>query len=49
MTYLQNRDRLTDLGNKLAVTRRERWGEWINWELGLTYIIHTTIFKIDNQ
>ena len=30
LTYLQNRNRLTDLGNKLMVTKGERWGEGIN-------------------
>ena len=44
----QNRNRLTDLENKLMVTEGERWegrdklGVW-------DCHIHTTIFKIDNQ
>ena len=29
-TYLQNRNRLTDLENKLIVTKEERWGGGIN-------------------
>ena len=27
-TYLRNRDRLTDIENKLTVTERKRWGRW---------------------
>ena len=27
MTYLQDRNRLTDFENKLVVTKGERWGE----------------------
>ena len=43
-TYLQNRNRFTDLENKLMVTGgvgRDRLGVW-DWH------VHTTIFKIDN-
>ena len=29
-TYLQNRNKLTDIENKLTVTRRETWGRGIN-------------------
>ena len=29
-TYLQNRNRLTDIANKLMVTKGERWGGGIN-------------------
>ena len=32
--YLQNRNRFTDLENKLMVTSRERQAEGIDWELG---------------
>ena len=47
LTYLQNRNRLTDLENELMVTGgrwrgRDRLGVW-NW------LVHTGIFKIDNQ
>ena len=46
-TYLQNRNRVTDIRNKLAVTKGERGGEgWIG-RLGLN--IHNTIYKTDNQ
>ena len=31
--YLQNRNRVTDVENKLMVTRGERGGR-INWEIG---------------
>ena len=43
-TYLQNRNRVTDIENKLMVTKREggdKLGDW-DWH------IHTTIYKIDN-
>ena len=40
-TYLQKRNRVTDIENKLMVINGERKGE-INWEPGLTYI-YTTI------
>ena len=45
MNFLQNRNRLTDLENKLIVTRlggRDRLGDW-DWH------VHTAIFKTDNQ
>ena len=47
-TYLQNRNRLTDLENELMVTRgkwgarRDGLGVW-DWH------VHTAIFKMDNQ
>ena len=46
-TYLQNRNRFTDLENELMVPggdggRRDRLGVW-DWH------VHTAIFKIDNQ
>ena len=34
-TYLQNRNRLTDIENKLMVTKWERSGGGINWEFGI--------------
>ena len=34
VTYLQNRNRLTDLENKLMVTKGEGWGEGIDWGFG---------------
>ena len=39
---LMNRNRLTDLENKLKVTKRERWGGGINHELGIN--IHTLLY-----
>ena len=42
-TYLQNRNRLTDLENELMVTRGEGGGGGTDWEFGID------IFKIDNQ
>ena len=46
-TYLQNRNSLTDIKNKLMVTKGEMRGrdksEWWNEHT------HTTIYKIDNQ
>ena len=47
-TYLQNRNRVTDVENKLMVYQgekgrgRDKSGNW-DWH------IHTTIYKIDNQ
>ena len=45
-TYLQNRNRVTDVKNKLMVTKGERWGrdKLGDWE----WHIHTTIYKMDN-
>ena len=34
-TYLQNRNRVTDVENKIMVTRGERGGGGINWEFGI--------------
>ena len=34
-TYLQNRNRLTDIENKLMVTKGERGGGGINEEFGI--------------
>ena len=34
-TYLQNRNRLTDFENELIVTRWERLGSGIDWEVGI--------------
>ena len=42
-TYLQNRNRLTDLENELMVTRGKGGGVVWNWH------VHTAVFKIDNQ
>ena len=41
-TYLQNKNRLTDMENKLTVPKGERGAVW-GWQ---TY---TTIYKIDKQ
>ena len=46
-TYLQNRNRPTDIENKLMVTKgenegRDKLGAW-DWQ------VHTTIYKIDKQ
>ena len=46
LTYLQNRNGVTDVENKLMVTKgekggRNKLGDW-DWH------IHTTIYKIDN-
>ena len=45
-TYLQNRNTVTDVENKLMVTKggrggRDKLGDW-DWHM------HTTIYKIDN-
>ena len=40
-TYLQNRNRVTDVGNKLMVTQGER-GRGINWEIGVD--IYTLLY-----
>ena len=43
-TYLQNRNRVTDVENKIMVTKEgegDKLGDW-------NYHIHTTIYKIDS-
>ena len=41
-TYLQNRNRVTGVENKLMVTKGgDKLGDW-DWH------IHTTVYKIDN-
>ena len=42
MNYPQNRNRLTDLENKLMVTKGERRGQGINWEFGIN--IYTLLY-----
>ena len=50
-TYLQNRNRVTDVEHKLMVTKGESGGG-INWEIGIdiwhSRHIKSTIYKIDN-
>ena len=46
-TYLQNRNRLTDLENELIVTKRGRQGR--DSEAVWDWVVHTAIFKTDNQ
>ena len=42
-TYLQDRNRLADLENKLMVTKGERWGDGgINWEIEID--IYTLLY-----
>ena len=45
-TYLQNRNRVTDVENKLMVTKGDRGArnKLRDWD----WNIHTTIYKIDN-
>ena len=45
-TYLQNRNRLTDIENKLLVMKVEGWekGQMGSWE----WHVHAAIFKTDN-
>ena len=45
-TYLQNRNRVTDVENKFMVTKGGRgdWDEWGDWD----WHIYTTMYKIDN-
>ena len=45
-TYLQNRNRLTDIENQFMATKGERKGRD---KLGVWDYIYTTIYKIDNQ
>ena len=46
--YMQNRNRLTDIENKLLVTKGEREGG--RGKLGVwDYHVHTTIYKINNK
>ena len=45
-TYLQSRNRVTDIENNFMVNKRGRegWDELGNWD----WHIHTTVYKIDN-
>ena len=43
-TYLQNRNRLTDLENEFKVTRRERLGRRIYYEFGIN--IYTVLLLL---
>ena len=45
-TYLQNRNRVTDVENKLMVTNKGESGGGVNWEIGIN--IYTTIYKTGN-
>ena len=45
-TYLQNRNRVTDVENKLMVTKGEGGGRDKLWDWD--WHTHTTIYKIDN-
>ena len=47
-TYLQNRNRLTDIENKLMVTKGEMLGG-VHKSGAWDDHTHTTIYKIDNQ
>ena len=48
-TYLQNRNRLTDVENKLMVTGGKVGLRGVRDKLGdLDWDIHTTVYKIDN-
>ena len=42
ITFLQNRNRLTDTENKLTVTKGKTWGEGMNWELRIN--IYTLLY-----
>ena len=45
LTYLQNRNKVTNVENKLMVTTGKRGGDKLgDWH----WHIHTTIYKIDN-
>ena len=47
-TYLTNRNRVTDGENKFMVTKGEKEGRGINWDVGID--IHTVLYKkIDNK
>ena len=47
-TYLQNRNRVTDVENKLTVTNGER-GKEINWEIGIDIYTLWYIKQITNK
>ena len=49
MTYLQNRKRLTDLENKLMVTRWEGSGWGIDWEVGIDIYTLQYFKEISNK
>ena len=42
---LQNKNRVTDIENKLAVIWGKEGGGGVNWEIGH---MDTTIYKLDN-
>ena len=51
-TYLQNRNILTDIENRLTVTKGEMWvgvGEGINQNLEMNKYTTVYWYKIDNQ
>ena len=38
--YLQDRNRFTDLENKLVAAQGEMWGRGVNWGVGLAQTYH---------
>ena len=48
-TYLQNRNRLTDIEDKLVVTKGDTWQRGREKSGAWDKHTHTTIYKIDNQ
>ena len=48
-TYLQNRNRVTDVENKLIVTKGEIGGGGINWEMGTDIYTLLYIREITNR
>ena len=45
-TYLQNRNRVTDVENTSVVSRGRVGGEGINWKIEVD--VHTPVYEIEN-
>ena len=48
-TYIQNRNRLTDLGNRFVVAKGEGDGGWMEWELGFSICKFLHIERINEK
>ena len=47
LTYLQNRNRLTDIGNKFMITEGEMFGEGINQVFGINML--TILYMLEEE
>ena len=48
-TYLQNRNRLVDIENRLVVAKGERGGRGMDWEFGISRYKLLCIKQINNK